>query len=142
MIEPLTITSGALSIFGSLLTISKALYEQIDGMSKASVQIKAVSKELKDFYAVLGDLRSITVVNDMKAKQNPLGLEAVLKHSHEKLKIIKIALSAYINCGDETAKTGFLVRLKWPFQGNTFARELQLLGDYKQILQLAFAIFS
>ena len=57
MPEPLVIATGVTALVHGAYTLCFSIYQTVDGIASAPKHIKAISRDLKAFYSVLGTLK-------------------------------------------------------------------------------------
>jgi hypothetical protein len=67
MPEPITIAAGIGSLLTSTYTLSKTLYQSIDGIRQAPRHLMLIPYDLKTFYSILGTLHEYLQEDDTTA---------------------------------------------------------------------------
>ncbi|MCJ1456703.1 hypothetical protein MMC28_007067 [Mycoblastus sanguinarius] len=136
--DPLSVIGGVSSIVGFALHGSRRLYELIDGTRNAPKDVKELSKEIKAFYNVLGDLQRL-----LQRRPDDGTVADVLQSNQESLEqCLNILDELMLNIRSHTkpspdVKTSTWQGFLWSFKVKDVRILMDRLGNRKATLLMA-----
>lgn len=143
MPEPITIASAAGAVLANGIKLCFGLYGIIDGIEQAPKHLKAVSRDLKDFYSILGTIQAYLddkeLTHGLLHSQSCGNLQSILTNCISVLQDFERIVSGYIVARQETSITKWQ-KLSWTWKIADVESLRKHLSDHKASLSVAIAM--
>jgi ribosomal protein S15P/S13E len=143
MPEPVAIAAAVNTLVLNGIKICLGVYTTIDGIKQAPKHIKAISKDLKTFYGLLGTIQ--TYLDDEDLTQGLLhtrtceSIQEILTNCVNILQEFEKIVAGYVSPGRLLKVTGWQA-VSWTWKVKEIENMRRHLSDHKSSLGLAIAM--